>query len=358
METAPTYDPQDPIFSKATLPDDFSLADMAHYPDLPTGLTELTIDGAEMHGREIPLIRLDQGWRTFLLKEDDGAAALVRLTGRRLSETTLIDYLQNEARHVTGFHVRGMGLLAAVLYDLACAYASANQWFLDDQRERLPEQCARVSGQPTVTHEIHQHVVSIEVEDRVPAESVMLKHAESCKADGRMWEEALGKLPEWVASGRLPQGISVYREDSPGQPSRLQPLSQAPRVLRSSDIFIVTSPEGVACMLCLDTLHTLGYAYTLGETPLVRWLERNQPQLVNTIAHGAYSSWSHIEALCLYAAEVVISDHRRGLKNRAWPAGRLPPIRQGRQFWPFVLNYSLYEKPFVALDMAQILQEG
>jgi hypothetical protein len=355
--STPTYDPRDPIFNEATLPDEFTLADMAHYPDLPTGLTELTIDGAEIHGREIPLVRT-QSWRTFLLKEGEGAAAMIRLNGSLFNKALLVDYLQKEATHVKGFHIREMGLLAACLYDMACAFAEANQWFLDDQRERLPDTPSRVAGSPSITHPLHQMVLTIEIEERVPSEMVMLRETGSALQYWHHWVDANEQLPDWVESGRLPMGLSAYREAGPGQPYAVQSMKKAPRALSSSDTFIVTTPGGMVCLLCLDTLNAFGGDRSFSQGQLMRWLELTHPRLVKQMLNGGTPGWSHIQALCLYVAEAVIDAHREGKRNQAWLVKELPAVMSEQRVFPFVLAATIYEPPFNALEMARMFSEG
>ena len=354
--THPTYDPRDPIFNMATLPDEFSLADMAHYPDLPTGLSELTIDGPEIHARDIPLVR-SESWRTFLLKESDGAAALVRLSGSRFNEGLLLDYLQTEATHVTGFHVREMGLLGAVLYDVAAAFCTTNMWYLEDQRHRLPEVPARALGTPSMTHRFHQFIVSIEIEERMPSMVVMLRDTVEPLRHWHHWVEAQEMLPEWIESGRLPLGISVYRETAPGASYALQTINQAPRRLSSSDVFVVTAPSGAVCMLCLDTLSAFAGGETRPDGQLMHWIELTQPRLAKEMLKGRQPGWNHIEALCLYAAESVMDAHRQeGVK--AWPVKEMPWICSDNRLSPFVLAAQIEEPRLNALDMAKMMTEG
>jgi hypothetical protein len=346
----PGYFPDDELFNMAPLPENFVLADMEHYPDLPPGLCELSMVGPVMHPRQISLSCTGDK-RTFLFKERDGAAALVRLKKGGIDVDVLQDYLASYARYATGFLIREIGLLGAALYDMVCAYHHQSETTLI-ARHVAGDCPPRVGGKPVAAHPLLEKVIFIEVEGELPTEDTLVE--ERSLDYWASWRDAKKNIHQWIANGGLPLGISVYRPSLPGEPFTVQTLRNSNNSLSINDTIIVVSPGGTVCMMCLDTQNSVGRGEGPPAGDVLNWLEYYYPRSVKASLSAMTREWSLLEPLFYHLAEKLVDDSRAGRLGGGWRIPQLPAIKYGDAYYPVILDNIVVEPSFSALQLCQL----
>lgn len=336
-------------FNQDPTPEDFELKDLPSYLDsIPAGLSELTLEGA------VPITGEAYSWRTdvprvFIARSKDGeSAALLEITGEDLEKAKLEQYLVRNAAYITGADIRELGRIGAVVLDLML-----RQYYPD---EALNSANVLAWGQSldkgrvfNITHKprnmaVRDGVRRLQYTATIPSQGEIYRAAASDQGDWTTWELIVREFPRTIRSGAVPMGVACFRPVdgvSLANGGKWVAASQAAMSFHLHDIVCVTTPQGHAVLMCLDTQHGVANCEPGEEhlQPALHWLAEQLPEDL-IAAHTA-----HPYAL-LYGqlATRLINDNLGARGRRAWSgvAGLTkdyPRItRQDGSFYPMVLD--------------------
>lgn len=336
-------------FNQDPHPEAFDLKDLGSYLDsIPVGLSELTDEGP------IAITREAYSWRTdvprvFVMRDESGgSAALLELNGNALEERQLYKYLARHAAHINGTDVRELGRIGAVVMDLILrqyypdeAHNSGNM--LDWKASLDKQSIIRVKQSPS-NMPVRNGIRRLQYRATIPAQSDVLRAAASHLGDWPIWERVAREFPRTIAGGEVPLGVACYRpKDSVSLKNGGMWVSASRASLSFSqhDIVCVTTPQGHAVLMCLDTQHGVAGCEPGEEhlQPALQWLASELPEsLIAAHANHPYSLlYGHLAAR-------LMNDNlgARGRRNRGGIAGMTndyPCItRKDGSFYPMVLD--------------------
>lgn len=276
-----------PPFHNDPTPEEFTLKDLTRYMDaIPVGLSELTDEGP------VPMVREAYSWRTdmprvFIARSADGkGAALAEFNGEALSETALTAYLTRYSAYITGADVRAMGRTGAVVMDIML-----RQFYPDDG---IPGR--NLLGWNTALREnsivdiqlapsdvpVRRGARRIQFRMTIPGHRELFNTAEPLLGDWPIWEAMARTFPRTVAAGEIPLGVACYRPKdgvSLKNGGMWVPVAQASTYFSRTDIVCVTTPQGHAVLMCLDTQSGIANCEPGDEylQPAMQWLLKELP---------------------------------------------------------------------------------
>lgn len=336
-------------FNQDPPPQEFGLKDLPRYLDcIPAGLSELTDEGV------VPISGEAYSWRTdvprvFLARSSDGkSAALLEINGEDLEEGKIANYLARHAAHITGADVRALGRIGAVVFDLMMrqyypdeALYSANMlaWDQSMDKDRIFKIQPKRRNMP-----VRDGIRRQEYTATIPSHSEIYRIAEQHLGDWEVWERVAHDFPRTVVAGAVPAGIACYRPKdgltfaNGGVWSR---AAGARLAFSRHDIVCVSTPQGHAVLMCLDTQYGVANCEPGEEhlQPALQWLAQELPEeLIATYVSHPYG--------LLYGqiATRLINDNlgargRRMWKGVAGMTGNYPLIdREDGSYYPMVLD--------------------
>ena len=337
-------------FDRDPHPEQFTLQDLPDYLDsIPVGLSELTDEGPVAMTREAYSWRTDVP-RVFVARSADGkGAALLEIDGDALEEPQIDAYLTGYASHVQGADIRELGRIGAVVWDLML-----RQYRPDGLAGRGSMPSWRATQEPGEVITVEPTRSGIPVKDglrrvqfrsTIPTRSEILEGASSFLGNWAMWETISAEFPRLVSSGALPTGVSCYRpKDGVTYEYGGQWVRAARASLYSSlsDIICVTTPQGHAVLMCLDTQNGLAGCDPGNEyiQPALQWLARESSQTDLGV------NWGHSYTLLFALMGARLINDNLGVRGRLACCSGVPGLsldyprisRRDGSYYPMVLD--------------------
>lgn len=369
------YDPNNwtESFEGPLTPEDFVLAEMDFMPSFPNGLVEITPENYEVHGTSLPIEYRRYQVRTFVMKSTDNRAALVRLNGDHLDKEMIEDYLKRHARYVDGFIIRELGLLAAALYEVVCAFSNdpnvqavlQSLCLLHDEYDLPPK---RTVGALNPVHPFLKLVATIELQTGVPS-WVELMHTDTpMRAFQKRWNEAMSMFPQWINSGSLPFGLATYSDYEGDGNYQLRPIPLRGRAAHAvgrsrsmshCDIYLMSDPRGVVCMLAVNGLDGMG-ALDMENSNFFNAVVNRYPAMSAYVRANIHSEWALFDGMLLEIGSDLVNEKRSRGADVAWHLPELPSVTHPDRdvSSPFVLNCAIFEQKAFGQDLLQLIREG
>lgn len=332
-------------------PEAFELTDLPRYLDsIPVGLSELTDEGAVVITKEAYSWRTDVP-RTFVVRSEDGeSAALIEIDGKALAEPNLNAYLNRHATHLTGADVRELGRIGAVIVDLIL-----RQYYPDEALSSANVLAWDRSLDKGSILNVKQTKRSVPVRDgirRLQFTATVPKKAEIVRAaakhthagDWDLWEQVAREFPRTIASGQVPLGIACFRPKdgvSLSNGGKWVTAAKACLSFDRHDIVCVTTPQGHAVLMCLDTQHAVANCEPGEEhlQPALQWLAQELPeQLLAAHASQPYALLYGHTAVRLINDNLGVRGRRPGQGIAGITADYPLITREDGSFYPMVLD--------------------